>query len=61
MNNRLILNPDKEVVSKIIESIQKKDGHCPCQLEISDNTLCPCSDFYNGECHCKLYIPYTKE
>lgn len=53
---KLILNPDANTVAKIITKIQQKDGHCPCQVEISDDTLCPCKDFYDGICHCKLYV-----
>lgn len=54
--NKLIMNPDVNRVSRIISAINKKNGHCPCQIEVSDSTLCPCDDFYNGECHCKLFI-----
>ena len=40
-----------------------KNGHCPCKLEISDDTLCMCAEFkeqiadpdYEGYCHCRLY------
>lgn len=51
-----ILNPDYNVAIKVIEAIIRNEGHCPCQIEKSDDTLCPCVDFYHGECHCKLYI-----
>lgn len=53
---RLILNPDPDIVAKVITKVQQKGGHCPCQIEVSDDTLCPCRDFYNGSCHCKLYV-----
>lgn len=56
IDKKLILNPNKDIVQKVLESIYKNDGHCPCQFEKSDNTLCPCDDFYKGECHCKLFI-----
>ena len=29
-----ILNPDKKYVEKIIEGIYRKDGHCPCRINI---------------------------
>ena len=53
-----ILNPDKKYVEKIIEGIYKKDGHCPCRVNVDDTTLCPCDEFiHDGICKCKLYIP----
>lgn len=52
------LNPDKELVAKIIEGIYKKDGHCPCRVKKDETTMCPCDDFIkNGNCVCKLYVP----
>jgi len=51
------LNPNKEVVEKIIDGIYKKNGHCPCRVKIDDSTLCPCDDFIqNGNCICGLYV-----
>lgn len=53
-----ILNPDKEYVEKIINGIYKKQGHCPCRVNVDDTTLCPCDEFVKGGiCRCKLYIP----
>lgn len=52
------INPDKKYVSIIMEGLQKKDGHCPCRVNVDDTTLCPCDEFVNdGICKCKLYIP----
>ena len=52
------INPDKKYVSVIMEGLQKKDGHCPCRVNVDDTTLCPCDEFINdGICKCKLYIP----
>ncbi len=52
------INPDKKYVDIIINGLEKKDGHCPCRLEVSDATLCPCDEFIKeGICKCKLYIP----
>ena len=51
------INPDKKYVSAIIEGLIKKDGHCPCRVNVDDTTLCPCDEFVNdGICKCKLYI-----
>ncbi len=51
------LNPDKDYVMKIMEGIQKKNGHCPCQIKEDEETLCPCDAFVKtGHCCCKLFI-----
>ncbi len=51
------INPDKKYVSAIIEGLEKKNGHCPCRVNVDDTTLCPCDEFINdGVCKCKLYI-----
>ncbi|MFA7185438.1 MAG: hypothetical protein WC082_11115 [Victivallales bacterium] len=57
------LNEDKEIVAAIREGLKKKDGHCPCRREISDDTKCICKEFreqiadpdFEGYCHCMLY------
>lgn len=55
------LNPDSDYVLKIMEGIQKKQGHCPCQVEISEKTLCPCDKFINErKCCCNLYVENDK-
>ena len=52
-----IINPDKEYTQKIIEGIDKKDGHCPCRVYADETTLCPCDQFINeGICKCNLYV-----
>ena len=52
-----ILNPNSDVVSKIMEGIEKKEGHCPCRVIQDDTTLCPCDDFVNNQnCVCKLFV-----
>lgn len=52
-----ILNPDQELVKRVKNGIWKRKGHCPCIIEMSPATMCPCEDFIkNHDCHCKLYI-----
>lgn len=52
-----ILNPDKEYVSKIVQGIYRKDGHCPCRLNSDETTLCPCDEFIEKQiCKCNLYV-----
>ena len=56
------VNPDEELVAEIRKAIQENDGHCPCSIVKSDDTLCMCKAFRDkeepGECHCGLYIKY---
>ena len=57
------LNEDEKIVKLIREGLVKKEGHCPCRLEMTDDTLCMCKEFreqindpeYEGYCHCRLY------
>ena len=52
------INPDKKLVSVIMEGLERKDGHCPCRINVDDSTLCPCDEFVNDRiCRCKLYVP----
>ena len=39
------INPDKKYVSIIIEGLEKKNGHCPCRVNVDETTLCPCDEF----------------
>lgn len=56
------LNEDIEYVTKIMEGIQKKNGHCPCRIKQDDSTLCPCDEFMSeGICKCKLFIPIKED
>lgn len=56
------INPDKQLVTIIIEGLQRKNGHCPCRLNIDDTTLCPCDEFIKtGICKCKLFVPIEEE
>ena len=52
------LNKYIEYVKKIMQGIERKNGHCPCRLKEDDTTLCPCDEFIKeGICKCKLFIP----
>ncbi len=56
-------NDNEKVVNAIREGLKKKDGHCPCRLEITEDTMCMCKEFrdqiadpeFEGFCHCMLY------
>ena len=61
---KIRLNEDEKIVKLIREGLVKKEGHCPCRLEMTDDTLCMCKEFreqlndpeYEGYCHCRLYF-----
>ena len=56
------LNPDKKYVSIIMEGLQKKDGLCPCRVNVDDTTLCPCEEFIKDKiCKCKLYVSINSD
>ena len=49
-----ILN--KEKAKKLIEIIDKCNGHCPCAIVKDETTLCPCDNFINDKkCICGMY------
>jgi ferredoxin-thioredoxin reductase catalytic subunit len=51
------LTDDKDLLETLREGLDKKDGHCPCKLEQSRDTICPCGEFIEaGECHCGLFV-----
>ncbi|MCL1798992.1 MAG: hypothetical protein FWG23_04570 [Eggerthellaceae bacterium] len=52
------INPDSDYVMGIIRGISKRNGHCPCRVNIDDTSLCPCDEFVSeGICKCDLFIP----
>lgn len=58
---RIKINPDKEFVREMKQAIKDNNGHCPCRIERSKDTLCMCKSFREmdeGTCHCGLYIKY---
>lgn len=57
------LNSDEKVVAMIKEGLERKNGYCPCRLEMNDDNKCICKEFreqiadpeFEGYCHCMLY------
>lgn len=53
------LNTDRELVKSIKLKVKNNDGHCPCRIDKTEDTKCPCKEFremdHVGECHCGLY------
>lgn len=41
----------------VIEAaLRKRNGYCPCSIEMNADTLCPCKSMReNHDCHCGLY------
>ena len=66
VNMNITLNPDEEIVKTIREGLKAKGGHCPCRLEMTEDTKCMCKEFrdqiadpdFEGYCHCMLYYKH---
>ena len=57
MQYKTIKNPDTEFVKRFKKKLKDNNGYCPCRLEKTPDTKCPCSEFReSGECICGLYI-----
>lgn len=56
---KIFKNPDKEAYKSIMAEVKANDGFCPCRLERTLDTKCPCKEFRNqiseGECHCGAF------
>ena len=56
-NPNMKLNDNKEHVEKILKALELKDGYCPCVLQKSIDTKCPCKKMREeNKCCCKLYV-----
>lgn len=57
---KIIQNPDLETYQQVRSAVTANSGFCPCRLERTPDTKCPCKDFREqttaGECHCGLYL-----
>ena len=57
------LNEDCEIVARVREGLKRKEGYCPCRLEVKPEYKCICDEFkaqiqdpdFEGYCHCMLY------
>lgn len=57
MQYKTIKNPDTEFVKRFKKRLKDNNGYCPCRLEKTLDTKCPCAEFRNtNECICGLYI-----
>lgn len=62
-NTRMVLNPDINKLSSIMEEINKNNGWCPSKPSsaredtLRPDTRCPCPDFMlYGKCECGLFV-----
>ena len=49
---------DQNMVDFIKAKLKETGGYCPCKIEKTPDTKCPCKEFRDqkkGECHCGLY------
>ena len=57
---KIIKNPHADIYEKVIAEVQANEGYCPCRLERTLETKCPCKEFREqtteGECHCGAYV-----
>ena len=58
MNSDFIVkpNPDQEIYKEVTAAVMLNDGHCCCELQKNEDTLCLCKNFReeenSGFCHC---------
>lgn len=60
---KVILNPDENIVARLKEGLERKDGYCPCKIAKIPENKCMCKEFreqiadpdFEGFCHCMLY------
>lgn len=60
---KIYFNKDEKLVAAVRQGLLKKEGHCPCRLENTEDTMCVCREFreqiadpeFEGYCHCRLY------
>jgi hypothetical protein len=57
-----MINPDKEIADDIRRRIDENDGYCPCRIDKTPDTICPCKEFRETqECICGLYVKSAEE
>jgi len=53
------INPNDKIVNGIMKSLDRCNGHCPCNNKYSgtDDDICPCKAYREEDiCCCQLYI-----
>lgn len=53
-------NPDAETYEKVSTAVKENRGYCPCELQKTPETKCPCANFRNSNianvCHCGRFF-----
>lgn len=52
------VSENKELVQEIRAKLKENGWYCPCRIDKTPDTKCPCKEFReqeSGECHCGLY------
>lgn len=61
----MIKETENQKLKEAIKTKLEEDPHCPCQLDKTYDTLCPCKDFRESKapstCHCGLYTKTENE
>ena len=60
---KIRFNEDADMVDKIKEGLEAKNGYCPCRIQQTPENKCMCKEFreqiadpnFEGYCHCMLY------
>lgn len=56
---KIVKNPNEEIFKSVMAAIKANSGYCPCRVEKTASTKCPCQEFREqateGECHCGAY------
>jgi ferredoxin-thioredoxin reductase catalytic subunit len=56
---KIKVNPDKDFVKEMRNSLKDNNGYCPCSPFKNEDTKCMCKNFREqtetGYCHCGLY------
>lgn len=54
---KMMLNPDAAHVKYVRKALKDNGGYCPCQVNKTPDTKCPCKDMREGRgCDCGLYV-----
>lgn len=61
---KIIKNPDENIYNEVTKAVISNERYCPCSLERTSDTLCPCKEFRDqtteGECHCGRFIKVSE-
>lgn len=62
---KIIANPNKEMFQEVHAAVRANDGYCPCRIEHTPESKCPCKYFREqsvaGECDCGLLVKVEDE